>query len=95
MIKHIVMLKMNPEHKNMQDELVSDLNALKDKISEVRELEVGVHYAPTDKTMDIVLITAFDNIDDLQTYREHPEHKPVVDKIIKYCGERGVIDYQY
>jgi len=92
MIKHIVMLRLNQEEGKEQIKLA--LEALPDKIPEIKSLEVGLDVSSSNASYDLVLVTTFENIDALDTYRVHPEHKKVVAIINEVCSERAIVDYE-
>ncbi len=99
MLKHIVMWKLKDEAmgnskcknaKLMKEKLLS----LKVKIHEIKSMEVGIKAEEAGNNgYDIILITEFNNFDDLNTYRIHPEHKKVVGFINEITTERAAIDY--
>lgn len=99
MLKHIVMFRMKEEAEgcskaeNIQ-KLVELLKGLKDKIPVVRSIEVGVNIGRSRNASDIILYSEFDSMEDLATYRDHPEHQRVVEVIDRICTERRVIDYE-
>lgn len=98
MIKHIVMFKMvefktNTERNSKINELKDMLEALPAKINEIKEFEVGINIAQSPAAFDVVLVSEFDNLKDLDNYRIHPEHVKVVDFIRNVTVERTVVDY--
>jgi len=99
MINHVVLFKLKdyPEAEKIQviAELKGLLEGLKEKIEEVKHIEVGANYELEAKSYDIVLISHFENIDDLNKYRVHPEHLKVVDRIKETTTERAAVDYSF
>ncbi len=98
MLKHVVMwrLKDIAEGKNKQEnsEIMKEkLLALENKIQEIKYIEVGLNINPTDAAYDIVLITHFNNEEDLKIYANHSEHVMVGEFISKVRSERVVVDY--
>jgi len=98
MLKHIVMwrLKDIAEGKNKEENKVimkGKLLALEGIIPEIKYIEVGLNVNPTDAAYDIVLISHFENEEDLKTYANHPEHVKVAEFIGKVRKERVVVDY--
>jgi len=99
MIKHIVMWKLKDTARGvskdkMAAELKSVLESLKDKISVIREIEVGLDFNKSAAAYDVVLYSEFDSKEDLQTYQKHPEHVKVVDFVNEIRDERAVVDYE-
>ena len=99
MLKHIVMFRLKDSangHSKAENarELKMLLESLKEKIPVVKCLEVGINVGKSASASDIVLYSEFDDMQALEVYREHPEHKKVVDFITKVCSERRVVDYE-
>lgn len=96
MFKHIVMwkLKDRAEGKTRDENaamMKSMLEALREKISEIRFLEVGINMEPTDAAYDIVLYSEFRDQTELAVYQAHPEHVKVADFVAKIREERSVL----
>ncbi|MDP2683096.1 MAG: Dabb family protein [Deltaproteobacteria bacterium] len=99
MIKHIVMFRLKDSaegHSKAENarKLKILLEALKEKIPVVKCLEVGINVGKSASASDIVLYSEFDDMQMLEVYREHPEHKKAVDFITKVCSEKRVVDYE-
>ncbi|HKL34066.1 MAG TPA: Dabb family protein [Tangfeifania sp.] len=99
MINHIVLFKLKDYPKEDKakviEELKTLLEALKEKIDEVKYLEVGVNFELETKSYDIALISHFESPDDLDAYRVHPEHLKVVERIKETTLERAAVDYRF
>lgn len=99
MINHVVLFKLKdyPEAEKVQviAELKGMLEGLKEKIEEVKYIEVGTNYEIKAKSFDIVLISHFENVDDLNKYRVHPDHLKVVERIKETTTERAAVDYSF
>lgn len=80
MITHIVFFKFKDPSAIpiTRDKLL----ALKNKIPQLRHLEVGVDVIRSERSYDLALYSKFDTLDDLQAYQVHPDHQEVV----KYLG---------
>lgn len=99
MIKHIVMFRLEDSaegHSKAENtrKLKAILESLKKKIPVARCLEVGVNIGASASASDIVLYSEFDDMQALEVYREHPEHKKAVEFITQVCSERRVADYE-
>ena len=99
MIKHLVMWKL----KDFAGGATKTVNALKmkelleslkNKISMIKDIEVGINVINTDASADVVLYSEFKNMDDLNAYQKHPEHEKVVSFIKEVVVERRVVDYE-
>ena len=95
MIKHIVFFKLEDNSKELKEELKSKLISLKDKITIIRHLEVGINFNKGDRAYDLSLITDFDSVEDLNTYATHPLHVEVIKYIKSLNAITKVVDYQY
>ena len=75
MIKHIVMWKFQPGKDAEVQAFLDGLRGLYGVIPQIREQEVGVNCAPGN--YDAVLVSAFDSLEDLETYKNDPRHQKV------------------
>jgi len=97
-IKHIVMFKLK-ESADGSDKaenirrIKSKLEALPEKIDEIRFFEVGVNFSNTGVAYDLVLNSEFESKEDLYSYQKHPDHVKVADFVHKVCENRIVADY--
>lgn len=99
MIKHVVMWRLKEEalgrEKNENALLVkAGLEALKGQIEEILELEVGINCVMGDQAYDLVLVSAFENLEALDRYQVHPLHKAIGELIGQVRSERTVVDYE-
>ncbi|MBS1271628.1 MAG: hypothetical protein MAGBODY4_00760 [Candidatus Marinimicrobia bacterium] len=99
MFKHVVMWKLIKEAFGKSKdantkEMKRILETLPDKIDEIQEYEVGINIGNSAAAFDVVLISAFDNVKDFNTYQQHPEHQKVVDFIRQIQSEAKVVDYE-
>lgn len=93
MIKHIVFFKL-PQGFEQKDLLVEKLGSLKEQISFVRALEVGINFADSDRAFDVSLTVVVDSKDALKEYAVHPNHLPVLEFIKSNGIETKVVDYE-
>ena len=100
MVKHIVMFKM----KNFEKEkdfiegvsiIRNRLVDLKNRISEIKSIEVGINELESPRAYDLVLITEFDSYDDLKSYQKHKSHLDVLQIVRDLTQNTIVVDYQY
>lgn len=75
-------------------ELKSVLEDLKNKISVIKQIEVGINFNKSSAAYDVVLYSEFDSLQDLQAYQKHPDHVKVVDFVNKIRDDRAVVDYE-
>ena len=99
MINHVVLFKLKDfqrdEKVSLLTEIKSLLESLKEKIPEVQYLEVGLNYITDAKSNDIILISHFNSIEDLDKYRTHHEHLEVVARINEVTESRAAVDYEF
>ncbi|RQD74705.1 MAG: Dabb family protein [Halanaerobium sp. MSAO_Bac5] len=99
MIKHVVMwvfkdfAENNKKEKNIEI-AEKKISALKDLVDVIKFIEVGVNINESDAAYDLVLICEFDNLDDLDEYQNHSEHKKAAAFIKKVVDKRAVVDYE-
>lgn len=96
MIKHVVMFRLRddidkPHHLR---ELQRRLEGLPDRIEVLRRLEVGLNLTPSPRAGDLLLWTEFTTWEDLEIYRDHPDHQEVVEYIRTIVSESRVVDYE-
>lgn len=96
MIRHIVFFKMNKTAGDVEtQELAEDLKALKSATGALmKECVAAFDVVHAENSYDLALNSLFDNLDDLEKYRVHPEHVKVVQKIKKLCSSTAKIDYE-
>ena len=98
MVKHIVMWKLKDfaegtGKKENALKIKASLERLKSKIREVKYLEVGISTGDAADFYDMVLISEFKDLRDLESYQKHPEHVKAAEFIGKVRLERKVVDY--
>lgn len=97
MINHVVLFKLkefpDAEKKVALKKVKTALEALKDKIKELKYLEIGLNYELNGKSYDICLISHFETVADLDIYRVHPDHLAVFDLIKEVTVDRAAVDF--
>lgn len=99
MIKHIVMWKLKDSFEGMGKneialKLKSELEALKSKIPQIREIEAGINFNPSEAAYDVALYSSFESREDLSLYQKHPDHMKVAEFVSEVRTERCVVDYE-
>ncbi len=99
MINHVVLFKLKEYPQEEKSKVIAELKTLleglKNKIEVVKFIEVGVNYEPEAKSYDIVLLSHFETLEDLNVYRVHPEHLKVVERIGETTVSRAAVDYEF
>lgn len=94
MIKHIVMWKLKEKNIEVLNKIKNDLEGLKNKIEEIKAIEVGIDFNGSEAAYDLVLYSEFLNKEDLNIYQNHEEHIKVAGFIISVVTSRAVVDYE-
>lgn len=95
MIVHIVMFKFKDENKEENIAKVKQmLEALSGKIEPLDVMEVGVDFNGSERAMDLVLTSTFEDKAGLKTYATHPAHLEVLDFIKQVVEYTKVVDYE-
>lgn len=71
------------------------LLALKGKIPEVRDMEVGINVNPSERSYDAVLVSTFDSLDALRAYSTNPLHVAVSDFCKTIRTNSVSVDYEF
>ena len=93
MIKHIVLFKLkDPACAEKARDLIL---SMKGTVEQIKELEVGIDFAHTERSFDLALTVIVENEEDLRGYAEHPYHVNVVKKYLTEASEKSVVaDYR-
>ena len=92
MIKHVVMWKFKPGTEKEMNEFLSGLRGLFGVIPQIRSQEVGVNCL--DGNYDAVLISTFDSLADLDTYKNDPRHLAVAGLCKEIRTDRVAVDFE-
>jgi len=95
MLVHIVMWKFKEQNKdeniNSFREMLLELPSI---IEEIKYMEVGKDTGEFEGNYDLVLVSKFNNSEDLGKYKKHPAHV----KVSKFCAsvreDRACVDYE-
>jgi hypothetical protein len=99
MVKHIVLWKLDAgysaeDKKTICNDFHKKLYNLKNEITVLAHIEVFMNNEKTSVTnYDIMLDTAFNSLDDLNTYLSHPAHLKVVEYVKTLKLQRAAIDF--
>ena len=94
MVKHIVFFKLQNGTDELKNEVKNQLLSLKQKISYLVHVEVGLTFSNEQRAYDIALITEFATRDDLQKYAIDPLHVEVINFIKSINATTKVVDYE-
>ena len=86
MLTHVVLFKFKPETSAEQAaQLEAQLKGLPAAISEIREFRVGRDVVRSERSFDLALVSAFDDLAAMQRYQVHPDHQQVVTLVKDLC----------
>lgn len=95
MVRHIVMYKLiNPTNENKQA-LVDKFLSMKGKIDLLVDINSGVDKVQSQRSFDVVLDCVFKSMEDLEKYRVHPVHLPVMEYVKGVVEKSHSVDYEY
>ena len=99
MIKHIVMWKLKEQAEGntkwVNAELIKEkLEGLKEKVPQIKNIQVGIAYRHENEDWDVVLISEFETKEKLSEYQKHAEHNIANEFIKKVKSERACVDFE-
>ena len=93
MIRHIVMWKFRPGTGKEQTEFLTGLRGLQGVIPELLRSEVAVNVGQGN--YDAVLVSEFESLETLETYKNDPRHKAVSALCKSIREDRVAVDYEF
>ncbi len=94
MIKHIVCFKLKDKSKENLEKTKEILMSMKDNVSLLRGISVGIDFLHSERSYDIILEVLLDSKEDLDKYQNDPYHVNVVKKHMHAVREASIsIDY--
>jgi len=96
MLKHLVFFKFKPEAGAAEiADLENSLRGLPALIPEIREFIVGRDVVRSERSFDLALVSAFDDLAAMNRYQVHPDHQAVVAKVKALCSGVAAVDFEY
>ena len=93
MIRHIVMWKFRPGTEAEQKRFLDGLRSLQGVIPQLLKSEVAVNVG--EGNYDAVLVSEFENLEALDTYKNDPRHKAVSSLCKSIRTDRVAVDYEF
>jgi quinol monooxygenase YgiN len=94
MLVHVVLFKFKPETTADQAaRLEAGLKGLPALIPEIREFRVGADIVRSERSHDLALVSAFDDLAAMQRYQVHPAHQEVVSLVKAFCAGVVAVDF--
>lgn len=92
MIRHVVMWKFKPGTREEMEKFLAGLRGLYGVIPQIRAQQVGVNCV--EGNYDAVLISDFDSLADLETYKKDPRHVAVSALCKAIRTDRVAVDWE-
>ncbi|MDE6211397.1 MAG: Dabb family protein [Clostridia bacterium] len=93
MVKHIVMYKLKEPTEQNAIALQQKFLSMKGKIEVLRDIQSGVDVLRSDRSFDVVLICQFDSMEDMEIYRTHEVHLPIMAYVKSVVECSKSVDY--
>lgn len=94
MITHVVCWKLKDRSRENAERVREKLLTLEGRVPTLKSLEVGVDVLRTDRSFDVVLISKFDSLADLDAYQVHPYHQEIVAFMREVVDQAVAVDYE-
>lgn len=94
MMKHVVCFKLKDPNEALLKETKELLLTMKDNISVVKDVQVGLDFLHSERSFDILLEVTLDSKENLDTYQFSDYHVNVILKHMKEIIEKSItVDY--
>jgi quinol monooxygenase YgiN len=93
MIRHIVMWKFRPGTEEQRDQFLDGLRGLQGVIPQLLRSEVAVNVGQDN--YDAVLVSEFESLEALDTYKNDPRHQAVAALCTSIREDRVAVDYEF
>jgi len=70
------------------------LRSMEGQIEGLASIEVGIDRVHSSRSHHIALITRFESWEDLDRYRAHPVHQPVLEHMAEVTESAAVVDFE-
>ena len=92
MVKHIVMYKLKDPTLQNAEALRDKFMSMQGKIDVLREIWSGVYVLRSQRSFDVVLVCKFDSMDDMEVYRTHEVHMPIMEYVKSVVEKSHSVD---
>lgn len=94
MVRHIVFFRFEDPEVNIP--IVRDsLYALRDKIPQIVNMQIGADFMHSQRSSDMVLIVDFNSREDLEIYDKNPDHQKARVYIHAHRTESRTVDFEF
>lgn len=96
MIRHVVVFTFKPETTPEQiEQIASELTALSGRIPAIKAYKCGPDEGITPGNAGFAVTADFDDPEGFVTYRDHPEHKEIIARLIApVTAHRSAVQFQ-
>jgi hypothetical protein len=95
MIKHVVFMKFKKDARSEDIEFMEkELGALPGIIPEIKYYDFGRDVLHTERSYDFALVSAFDNLESMKRYINHPQHQQAAKKSREMSESIVVVDFE-
>lgn len=97
MYRHVVMFRFNDDVDESEKTAISEgLSSLPGQIPEIKTYHHGSDLGLNEGNFDYVVVADFDTVDEYITYRDHSDHRAVInERIAGRVAERVAVQYQF
>jgi hypothetical protein len=94
MLHHIVLMKFKSDASEEDlNRLEQMLDALPNKIIEIQTYEFGRDILRSERSYDFALVAGFANLETMQRYQTHPDHRKALAHIRAICEDIRAVDF--
>ncbi|GMA52215.1 stress responsive protein [Alicyclobacillus contaminans] len=93
MFTHVVLFRLKPEAKTQASALVAQARAMKGRIPELEDIEVGVDVVHSARSYDIALIARLADKSALERYAVHPVHQELLQVLTPAVESSVAVDF--
>ena len=94
MVRHIVFFRFEDPEVNIPI-VRESLYALRDKIPQIVNMQIGADFMHSPRSSDMVLIVDFRSREDLEIYDKHPDHAKARVYIHAHRTESRTVDFEF
>lgn len=93
-LTHVVLFKFKQPTDEVLEKAAALLRGLSGQVPQLISIEVGLDVLHSTRSYDLVIITRFASLADLEAYQAHPEHVKVLDYLRTVLGGSVAVDFE-
>jgi len=94
MIINNVLLKLKNRDEYIITKVQTALLSMKERIDVLQDIKVELNILPSASSYDLLLITKFNSLEDIDAYLVHPVHQEVSNYIVNVLDELASLCYE-